>query len=197
MRRVRTASGAVAVQIAVVEYHSGARALLSGMTSESTSPRAWAGGRRGSVGVVAAMVAVLAVWLLAACGGTSSEPPESPGPPAEPSAALAPELVGSWETQHWLDSTGSRAIVRTYRFTTDGRYEYTLAQCQSSTDCTIQSSERGSAQAAGGILSLRPQTASADGPRSYPYVVGRDPDVGDLQLHLTLVDGEVDIFYAA
>ena len=86
--------------------------------------------------------------------------------------------------------------MRTYRFTADGQYEYTIAQCQSSTDCTIQSSEQGSVQAAGGILSLRPQTASADGPRSYPYVVGRDPDVGDLQLHLTLADGEVDIFYA-
>jgi hypothetical protein len=143
------------------------------------------------------VVAVLAVWLLAACGGTSSAPPQPPAPPAESSAALAPALVGSWETQHWLDSTGSRAIVRTYRFTADGRYEYTLAQCQSSTDCAIQSSERGSVQAAGGILSLRPQTASADGARSYPYLVGRDPDVGDLQLHLTLTDGEADIFYAA
>jgi hypothetical protein len=110
---------------------------------------------------------------------------------------LAPELVGSWETQHWLDSTGSRAIVRTYRFTADGRYEYTLAQCQSSTDCTIQTSERGSARAGGRTLRLRPQSASAGGPRSYPYVVGRDPDVGDLQLHLTLPDGETDIFYAA
>jgi len=143
------------------------------------------------------MVAALAMCLLAACGGASSATPEPPAPPAESSAALTPELVGSWETQHWLDSTGSRAIVRTYRFTADGQYEYTLAQCQSSTDCAIQSSERGSVQAAGGILSLRPQTASADGPRSYPYVVGRDPDVGDLQLHLTLADGEVDIFYAA
>jgi len=149
------------------------------------------------------MVAMLAVWLLAACGSASSASsatPEPPAPLAESSAALAPlapELVGSWETQHWLDSTGSRAIVRTYQFTADGQYEYTLAQCQSSTDCVIQSSERGSVQAAGGILSLRPQTASADGPRSYPYVVGRDPDVGDLQLHLTLADGEVDIFYAA
>jgi hypothetical protein len=167
------------------------------------------------VGVVATMVAMLAVWLLAACGGASSASSatsassassatsatsatlESPAPPAESSAALAPELVGSWETQHWLDSTGSRAIVRTYRFTADGQYEYTIAQCQSSTDCAIKSSERGSVQAAGGVLSLRPQTASADGPRSYPYVVGRDPDVGDLQLHLTLADGEVDIFYAA
>jgi hypothetical protein len=111
--------------------------------------------------------------------------------------ALAPELVGSWETQHWLDSTGSRAIVRTYRFSADGRYEYTLAQCQSSTDCAIQSSEHGSVRAARGILSVQPQTESADGPRSYPYVVGRDADVGDLQLHLTLADGEVDIFYAA
>ncbi len=111
--------------------------------------------------------------------------------------AAGAELVGSWETQHWLDSTGSRAIVRTYRFSADGRYEYTLAQCQSSTDCAIQSSEQGSVRAARGILSIQPQTESADGARSYPYVVGRDADVGDLQLHLTLADGEVDIFYAA
>ena len=143
------------------------------------------------------MVVVLAVWLLAACGGASSAPLEPSAPASESSAALAPELVGSWETEHWLDSTGSRAIVRTYRFTADGHYEYTLAQCQSSTDCAIQSSEQGSVQAAGGIVSLRPQPASADGPRSYPYVVGRDPNVGDLQLHLTLADGEIDIFYAA
>jgi len=143
------------------------------------------------------VAAVLAVWLLAACGGTPSGPPEPPGPTAESSAPLAPELVGSWQTQHWLDSTGSRAIVRTYRLTAEGRYDYTLAQCQSSTDCAVQSSEQGLVEAAGGILRLRPQTASADGPRSYPYVVGRDPDVGDLQLHLTLADGETDIFYAA
>jgi hypothetical protein len=65
------------------------------------------------------------------------------------------------------------------------------------TATTVRCWDGGDVQAAGGILSLRPQTASADGPRSYPYVVGRDPDVGDLQLHLTLADGEVDIFYAA
>ncbi len=146
------------------------------------------------------MMTVLGVWLLAGCGGASSTssastPAAVTSAVAEPPAALAPELVGSWETQHWLDSTGSRAIVRTYRFTADGQYEYTLAVCQSSTDCAIQSSERGVAQAAAGVLSLRPQTASTDGPRSYPYVVGRDPDVGDLQLHLTLADGEIDIFY--
>jgi hypothetical protein len=26
-------------------------------------------------------------------------------------------------------------------------------------------------------------------------VVGRDPNVGDIQLHLTLADGQIDIFY--
>jgi hypothetical protein len=106
------------------------------------------------------------------------------------------ELVGRWQTQSWLDSTGSRAIVRTYRFAPDGRYDYTIAVCRSSTDCTIQATESGSAQAARGLLALRPATRSADGPRAFPYVVGRDPDVGDLQLHLTLADGQIDIFYA-
>jgi hypothetical protein len=121
--------------------------------------------------------------------------------PAPPVPTVVPrldrDLVGSWETQHWLDSTGSRAIVRTYRFAADGRYEYTLAVCQSSSNCTIQSFERGSARAANGVLSLTPETVSVDGPRSYPYAVGRDPNVGDLQLHLALPNGEVDIFYAA
>ena len=121
-----------------------------------------------------------------------------PAPPAPTVLqGLAPELVGSWETQHWLDSTGSRAIVRTYRFAGDARYEYTLAMCESSDNCTIQGLERGSAQAANGILSLTPETLSLEGPRSYPYTVSRDPDVGDVQLHLTLPTGELDIFYAA
>jgi hypothetical protein len=138
---------------------------------------------------------------------STSEPEPSPTsssvtvipepPPPTPVLRLAKELVGSWETQHWLDSTGSRAIVRTYRFAADGRYEYTLAQCESSTNCVIRSGERGAAQAADGVLSLYPETASADGPRSYPYAVGRDPNVGDLQLHLRLENGDVDIFYAA
>lgn len=129
---------------------------------------------------------------------TSSSVTVVPAPPVPTVVRrLARELVGSWETQHWLDSTGSRAIVRTYRFAADGRYEYTLAICESSSNCTIQSFERGSAQAANGVLSLYPETVSVDGPRSYPYAVGRDPNVGDLQLHLALATGEVDIFYAA
>jgi len=129
---------------------------------------------------------------------TSSSVTVVPAPPVPTVVRQLPrELVGSWETQHWLDSTGSRAIVRTYRFAADGRYEYTLAMCQSSTDCAIQSNEEGSAQAAKGVLTLVPETVSVDGPRSYPYAVGRDPNVGDLQLHLALATGEVDIFYAA
>lgn len=35
----------------------------------------------------------------------------------------------------------------------------------------------------------------ADEPRAYPCLVGRDPDVGDIHLHLGLPDGQVDIFY--
>lgn len=108
---------------------------------------------------------------------------------------LVRELVGTWETETWLDSNRSQAIVRTYRFAADGRYDYTIALCRSSTDCTIQAAESGSAQAAGGRLSLKPVSRSSDGPRAFPYVVGRDPDVGDLQLHLTLANGQIDIFY--
>ena len=33
------------------------------------------------------------------------------------------------------------------------------------------------------------------GSRAWPYAVGRDPNVGDVQLHLTLPDGQRDIFY--
>lgn len=129
---------------------------------------------------------------------TSSSGTVVPAPPVPTVVPrLSRDLVGSWETQHWLDSTGSRAIVRTYRFAADGRYEYTLAVCQSSSNCTIQSFERGFAQAANGVMSLNPETVSVDGPRSYPYAVGRDPNVGDLQLHLALPTGEADIFYAA
>jgi hypothetical protein len=85
--------------------------------------------------------------------------------------------------------------VRTYRFAADGLYEYTIANCQSSTDCTVQSSESGYAYVEGGLLSVQPQLGSAEGARAYPYVARRDPNVGDIQLHLTLADGQIDIFY--
>lgn len=161
----------------------------------------------GTAGPVTTSRSPAATSTLSPTTTSTSEPEPSPTsssvtvipepPPPAPVHRLAKELVGSWETEHWLDSTGSRAIVRTYRFAADGRYEYTLAECESSTNCVIQSGERGSAQTADGVLSLYPETASADGPRSYPYAVGRDPNVGDLQLHLRLENGDVDIFYAA
>jgi hypothetical protein len=110
-------------------------------------------------------------------------------------APLPSELVGTWKTSSWLDQSGSQQIVRTYSFSPDGRYEYTLARCRSSTDCSLVSRESGYARAADGTLSLEPQTESNDGSRAWPYSVGRDPDVGDVQLHLALADGQVDIFY--
>jgi hypothetical protein len=94
-----------------------------------------------------------------------------------------------------LDQSGSQQIVRRYVFSSDGRYEYTLAQCLSSTDCSLVSQESGYAQAANGVLSLEPQTEPNDGSRAWPYVVFQDPNVGDIQLHFTLPDGQVDIFY--
>jgi hypothetical protein len=121
-------------------------------------------------------------------------PAETPAPTGA-LGPLAPELIGEWQTSQWLDATGSQQIVRTYRFYPDARYEYTLALCRSSTDCAIQDSESGYAQTNGGVLSLAPQSSSTQGPRAYQYVVGRDPDVGDVQLHFTLADGTIDIFY--
>lgn len=128
--------------------------------------------------------------LLAGCGDEASTPSET-----EPRAPLPPELVGTWTTSTWLDQSGSQQIVRTYVFSPDGRYEYTLARCRSSSDCSLESQESGYAQAANGMLSLEPQTESGDGPRAWPYVVGQDPNVGDIQLHFTLPDGQLDIFY--
>jgi hypothetical protein len=119
-------------------------------------------------------------------GGTTTNAPLAP---------LPTELVGTWTTSTWLDQSGSQQIVRTYVFSPEGRYEYTLANCRSSTDCTLVSQESGFAQAANGVLSLEPQTESDDGPRAWPYSVGQDPNVGDIQLHLRLPDGQVDIFY--
>ncbi len=118
-------------------------------------------------------------------------------PTAVSLAPLPPEIVGAWETRSSLDASGSQQIIRTYRFFPNATYDYQLAVCRSSTDCALQSQESGYAQAAGGVLSLAPQTDPSDGPRAYPYVVGRDPNVGDIQLHLGLPDGQVDIFYFA
>ena len=111
------------------------------------------------------------------------------------STPLPTDLVGTWKTSKWLDQSGSQQIVRTYVFSPDGRYEYSLASCRSSTDCSLVSQESGHAQAANGMLSLEPQTESDDGSRTWPYVVGQDPNVGDIQLHFTLPDGQFDIFY--
>jgi hypothetical protein len=175
-----------------------------------------AGHRRRSVW--AAGLSAFLFLLFAGCGDQASTPPASSPPSAssftpetqpdsapaalapltpEPAALapLPPELVGTWTTSTWLDQSGSQQIVRTYVFSPDGQYEYTIAMCRSSTDCSLVSQESGYAQAANGILSLEPQTASDDGPRAWPYAVGQDPDVGDIQLHLTLPDGQTDIFY--
>lgn len=129
---------------------------------------------------------------------SASLPHVATAPPITVSLApLAPEIIGAWETRSSLDTSGSQQIIRTYRFFTDATYDYRLAVCRSSTDCTIQSSESGYARTARGVLSLAPRTDPSDGPRAYPYVVGRDPDVGDIQLHLGLPDGQIDIFYFA
>ena len=153
------------------------------------------------------MIAALAVapflfLSLAGCGDEASTPSASSlsqetQPRSAPAAlaSLPPELVGTWTTSKWLDQSGSQQIVRTYGFSPDGRYEYTLAMCRSSTECSLVSQESGYAQAANGMLALEPQTESEDGSRAWPYVVGRDPNVGDIQLHFTLPDGQLDIFY--
>ena len=140
--------------------------------------------------------------LFAGCGDEASTPSASslsqetqPRSAPVTLAPLPPELVGTWETSKWLDQSGSQQIVRTYVFSPEGHYEYTIAMCRSSTDCSLVSRESGNAQAANGMLSLEPQTESDDGSRAWPYVVGRDPNVGDIQLHFTLPDGQVDIFY--
>ena len=85
--------------------------------------------------------------------------------------------------------------MQTYVFAPDGRYQYSLGTCQASSDCSFVSQESGYAQAAGGMLSLEPQTEPNDGSRTLPYVITRDPIVGDAQLQLTLPDGRVDILY--
>jgi hypothetical protein len=135
---------------------------------------------------------LLMLALPAACGDTSSPSSDSATVPPVSFAALAPELVGMWET---YASSGTEQIRRTYQFAPDGRYEYTLDVCRSSTDCDPPVQESGYAQSANGILTLAPQTESSEGPRAWPYVVDRDPVVGDIRLNLTLPDGQIDIFY--
>jgi hypothetical protein len=146
--------------------------------------------RRSSRLILAAVTtAALLIMVLAGCGDDSS---------TQPPAVLAPlpqELVGTWTVSAFLDQSGSQQIVRTYAFAPDGRYEYTLATCRSSTDCSLVSQEAGNAQAANGILSLEPQTKSGDGPRALPYVISQDPVVGDIQLQFALRDGQVDTLY--
>jgi hypothetical protein len=159
-----------------------------------------------SITVAVAMALILASCVTSTPAGPSSIPTAPPAirspqdvataPPIAASLApVAPEILGLWETRASLDTSGSQQIIRRYRFAPDATYAYEVAVCRSSTDCALQSSESGYAQTSGGVLSLAPQTDPSDGPRAYPYVVGRDPDVGDIQLHLGLPDGQIDIFY--
>jgi hypothetical protein len=177
--------------------------------------------RHGLWGGLAAVILALS----AACEGASPAAPSTPllssstnvapaTPPLAPSlsvtpsvavltaqltvaiAPLAPELVGKWETSHWLDSTGSQQLMAIFQFTPDGRYEYTFAYCRSSTDCEMRAHEWGYAQAADGVLSLSPQTESTEGARAYPYAVGPDPSLAaDNELRLRLPDGSDWIFF--
>ncbi|MBI4899080.1 MAG: hypothetical protein HY829_01230 [Actinobacteria bacterium] len=162
--------------------------------------------RRGFGLRLAGLCAVLG-WLVAGCGSgaltavtsaSSSEaaPPSSPATtPVTTLASLPPELVGSWTTATWQSQSGYPQLRRTYVFAADGRYAYTLGQCESSTQCALVSRESGAAHVANGVLYLQPQTDSSDGPRSSRYVVDRDPVVGDVRLNLSLASGDTDIFY--
>ncbi|GAA1958594.1 hypothetical protein [Microbacterium deminutum] len=145
-----------------------------------------------------APLALMLTLLLSACSPSPAPPLPSPSE-SQPSPlptvleALDPALVGEWGVSDWLDNTGSHALSATYRFTADGLYQYTFAECRSSTDCSILSQEQGYVESADGVLALYPQTASDDGPRSWPYRVGYlDPDIPiSLELHLLNPDGTV------
>jgi hypothetical protein len=153
--------------------------------------------RRRRTGWPAGVLALL-LLLSAGCGDEPSTPSGFSTQETQTSSApdalppLSPELVGTWTTS---STTGPQQIMRTYVFAPDGRYDYTLGTCVSSSDCSLEYQESGYAQAAGGILSLRPETESDEGDRDVPYAVLQDPNVGDIQLHLRLPDGQIDIFY--
>jgi hypothetical protein len=161
-----------------------------------------------------APIGVALALLLTGCSASPVSPPaadptDTPGTPHEQPTTqpteqppvldpLDPALVGTWSVSAWQDSTGSHTLSESYTFTAEGLYEYTFAECRSSTDCSILSHEQGYAQSAEGVLSLAPQTPSDDGPRAWPYEVGYlDPELTiSLELHLLYADGTVQqIFY--
>ncbi|MFH8250350.1 lipocalin family protein [Microbacterium sp. B2969] len=158
-----------------------------------------------------AVGALMLALMLPACapGIPRTDPPgPSPaetgdGPTTQPVAPpilqpLDPALVGEWRVSSWLDSTGSQALWEIYRFTADGHYRYTFSECRSTTECALISQEQGTAQTAGGVLTLVPQTASDVGTQEWPYEVGfLDPEITvSLELHLLNADGSVhQIFY--
>ena len=106
------------------------------------------------------------------------------------------ELVGNWEVNSGTDSTGSQQIWRFYEFTATASMTTSWA-CAGPRPGLAPTpiTRRATPKPRNGRLTLTPQTGSQQGPQTWPYVVDRDPVVGDVRLVLTLPDGQMDIFY--
>jgi len=107
------------------------------------------------------------------------------------------ELAGTW-TQ---DTAGSSTFFfsrKAYQFAADGTYallDLICSQDANGTTCEqAEPPEAGIATVVGNQLSLNPTTQSTDGPRTYPFAVVRDPNIGDLRLQF-FVAGYTDEWF--
>ena len=94
---------------------------------------------------------------------------------------MPPDLVGTW-TQDSVGGSTFYFIRRAYEFAADGTYvliDRLCSQDSNGTDCEPDDSpEAGIASVNGNVLSLRPTTASEEGPRAYQFAVVPDDVTG-------------------
>lgn len=123
-----------------------------------------------------------------------SGPPESGNRESEAfesaQSQAAQKLVGVWVQ----DDTGPVLTTRRrYRFKKDGTYEFVFTSRNTGSDREkVLVKEEGTYRVEGRNLKLSPKKGR---PKTYPWRIEKDPQVGDVRLVFELPDGVLDVYY--
>jgi hypothetical protein len=134
---------------------------------------------------------------LPTAGASVARPTATPSRATLEPHSLPAELVGTWLQENRAGMTTGYFTRTLYVFAADGRYGLYVLLCLTGSTCSdADPPEGGLAAVDGRVLSLSPQTASVEGPRSYTFAVVRDPNMGDLRLQFFMPDYVDEFFWA-